>query len=200
MSDPSLPCSDSGDRPRGEEIAGGDRRAVHGRVRELLRHRPVEPACVRPRDDRAAQLDLELDVERPRALRAEVRERRRLLRRRRSTKLSSSSASGVTQAPIDVANDLPRNGPSGWYSHAWMSRALQSLTSTTPNTWSRNAAASHRLAQRAPDADDEAELELDVQAAARAEARSVGPRAPFDWPQGRTIGVPLTTTVPARPW
>ena len=57
------------------------------------------------------------------------------------TNLSSSSASGVTQAPIEVANDLPRNGPSGWYSHAWMSRALQSLTSTTPKTWSRNAEA-----------------------------------------------------------
>ena len=52
----------------------------------------------------------------------------------------------MTQAAIEVANDLPRNGPSGWYSQAWMSRALQSLTSSTPKTWSRNADAGHRLA------------------------------------------------------
>jgi hypothetical protein len=41
-------------------------------------------------------------------------------------------SSGVIHADIDVANDLPRNGPSGSYSKRWMSRALQSLTSTTP--------------------------------------------------------------------
>ena len=39
------------DRARRAEIAGPDRRAVNGRVRELLRHRPVEAARVRPRDD-----------------------------------------------------------------------------------------------------------------------------------------------------
>jgi hypothetical protein len=27
-----------------------------------------------------------------------------------------------------------------------------------------------------------------------------GSSAALRWPQGRTIGVPLTTTVPARPW
>jgi hypothetical protein len=42
----------------------------------------------------------------------------------------------VIHADIDVANDLPRNGPSGSYSKRWMSRALQSLTSTTPKRWS----------------------------------------------------------------
>src|ERR1043165_7536535 len=52
---------------------------------------------------------------------------------------ASSAASGVTQADIDVANDLPRNGPSGTYSQAWLSRADQSLRPTTPNTWSANA-------------------------------------------------------------
>ena len=31
-----------------------------------------------------------------------------------------------------MANDLPRNGPSGTYSQAWMSRADQSLRTTTP--------------------------------------------------------------------
>src|SRR5215207_1219515 len=53
-----------------------------------------------------------------------------------ATRLPSRADSGVTQAAIEVANDFPRNGPSGWYSHAWMSRADQSFTSTTPNTWS----------------------------------------------------------------
>ena len=52
-----------------------------------------------------------------------------------------------------------------------MSRALQSLTSTTPKTWSRNADALDRLAEPAPRAHDEAELELDVESSARPEAR-----------------------------
>ena len=34
--------------------------------------------------------------------------------------------------------DFPRNGPSGWYSNAWMSRADQSLTSSNPNTCDRS--------------------------------------------------------------
>src|SRR3954447_4125923 len=50
-----------------------------------------------------------------------------------------SAASGTIHGEIDVAKDLPRNGPSGRYSHAWMSRADQSLTRQTPNTWSANA-------------------------------------------------------------
>ena len=35
---------------------------------------------------------------------------------------------------IVVAKLLARNGPSGWYSQACMSRADQSLSSTTPKT------------------------------------------------------------------
>ncbi len=46
----------------------------------------------------------------------------------------SRASSGTTQADIDVANALPRNGPSGWYSNRCTSRALQSFTSTTPNS------------------------------------------------------------------
>ena len=70
---------------------------------------------------------------------AEMRQRLGLLRRAAATQRSSSSANGITQAEIEVAKLLPRNGPSGTYSQAWMSRALQSLTSTTPKTCSRNA-------------------------------------------------------------
>src|SRR3712207_6893327 len=52
-----------------------------------------------------------------------------------ATSAAPSASSGTTQADTDVANDLPRNGPSGWYSQAWRSRADQSLTRTTPKTW-----------------------------------------------------------------
>jgi hypothetical protein len=37
---------------------------------------------------------------------------------------------------IVVAKFLARNGPSGWYSQAWMSRADQSFSSTAPKTCS----------------------------------------------------------------
>ena len=87
-----------------------------GRARFLARQRSV-------------QLDLERDVERPVALDAQVRQRLGACSGA-GTRRSSRSASGVTQAETEVAKLLPRNGPSGTYSQAWMSRALQSLTST----------------------------------------------------------------------
>ena len=85
----------------------------------------------------------------------------------RSTQAAASASSGVTQCEIEVANDLPRNGPSGTYSQAWMSRADQSLSPTTPKTWSANASYGDRR-RRASDggADDEAQLGLDVEPAA----------------------------------
>ena len=61
-------------------------------------------------DDLAVELDLERDVERPRLL-AQVGQRLGLLRRAGDAR--ASAASGTTQWPIEVANDLPRNGPSG---------------------------------------------------------------------------------------
>ena len=54
-----------------------------------------------------------------------------------------------------------------------MSRADQSLTSTTPNTWSVNADAGTRGALRRRRADDEADLDLDVEPPRRTEARPV---------------------------
>ena len=38
----------------------------------------------------------------------------------------------TTQGLIEVAKLLARNGPSGWYSHFWMSRADQSLSRHSP--------------------------------------------------------------------
>ena len=51
---------------------------------------------------------------------------------------------GTTQAEIEVANDLPRNGPRGWYSNAWTSLADQSLTSTTCRKCVRGVLDTHR--------------------------------------------------------
>ena len=79
-----------------------------------------------------------------------------------------------------------------------MSRALQSLTSDDAEDVITERRRAHRLASPAPHTHDETELELDVEPAARTEARRLVSGA-FDWPHGRTIGVPLTTTVPARP-
>ncbi len=47
-----------------------------------------------------------------------------------------------------MANDLPRNGPSGTYSQAWMSRADQSLSRVRPKTWSANASVPTRSPSR----------------------------------------------------
>ncbi len=47
---------------------------------------------------------------------------------------NGASASMVTiQGEMLVAKLLARNGPRGWYSHAWMSRADQSFSRHTPN-------------------------------------------------------------------
>src|SRR5690606_38258293 len=55
------------------------------------------------------------------------------------TRAASSASRGTTHGEIEVAKLLPRNGPSGTYSQDWMSRADQSLTSTTPKTRSANS-------------------------------------------------------------
>ena len=60
---------------------------------------------------------------------------------------AASASSGTTHGEIEVANDLARNGPSGWYSQAWMSRADQSLTSTTPKTCSAKSVVGIRAAR-----------------------------------------------------
>lgn len=40
----------------------------------------------------------------------------------------------MTKMPLSLTQFLLLNGPNGWYSHFWMSRALQSFSSTMPNT------------------------------------------------------------------
>ncbi len=112
---------------------------------------------------------------------------------------SSRSASGVTQAEIEVWNDLPRLGPSGWYSHAWMSRALQSFTSTTPKTWS----AKESTGTLSPSVVGTPTTKPSSSSKSR---RRLGPKVgasasgDFRCPRGRTTSVRVTTTLPARPW
>jgi len=48
------------------------------------------------------------------------------------TRCPASASSCTIHGDIDVAKDLLRNGPSGRYSQAWMSRADQSLTRHSP--------------------------------------------------------------------
>src|SRR5262245_5723047 len=49
----------AGDRPRRHKVAGAQRRAVRGRVCELLRERPVERLRIPARDELAVQVYLE---------------------------------------------------------------------------------------------------------------------------------------------
>ena len=118
------------DGAAGEQVAGAQRRAVDGEVRELLAGCPVRRRVRRSGHDRAAagslEHELEVEVERPRVGVGEVGERTRVLRRWGDPGRATSASSGVTQAETLVAKDLPRKGPSGTYSHAWMSRADQS--------------------------------------------------------------------------
>src|SRR5581483_2974611 len=68
------------DRARRQQVAGTQSCAVRREMRDELRGGPVERARVAPRTYVAVDLELELDVERPVAPDAKVRERLRLLR------------------------------------------------------------------------------------------------------------------------
>ncbi len=98
---------------------------------------------------------------------------------------------------MEVANDLPRNGPSGWYSHAWMSRADQSLTSTTPKTWSANRSTGTR---EPSGLGTPTTKPTSASMSSRFDGPNTGPSlvGAARW-AGRS-SVPDTTTVPARPW
>jgi hypothetical protein len=86
------------------------------------------------------QPDLELDVERTVLAvggRIEVRQRRRIALGPWKGRRKGASASIVTiHGESVLAKFFDRKGPSGWYSQPWMSRALQSLNSAIPKTWS----------------------------------------------------------------
>src|SRR6185503_2205958 len=53
-------------------------------------------------------------------------------RKNAGVRYGSSASQVTTQGDTVVAKFLERNGPKGWYSHDWMSRADQSLTRQIP--------------------------------------------------------------------
>ena len=65
-----------------------------------------------------------------------------------STNAGVSASKGTSHEETEVRNDFPRNGPSGWYSKAWMSRADQSLRSSIPNTYSSTSSIGTRSPRR----------------------------------------------------
>ena len=188
-----------GDRPGGEQVARRHRGAVHGGVRELLRHRPVEAARVRARDDRAADLDLELDVERPVALGAEVRQRLRVLRRSRyepvleecerrhpgadrgRERLAEEGAERLVLPGLDVARAPVVDEHDAEDVVAERPRPARARRARSPTPTTKPSSSSMSSLRLGP-------------------KRGASSAGAFDWPQGRRIGVPLTTTVPARPW
>ncbi len=75
-----------------------------------------------------------------------------------------------------------------------MSRADQSFTSSIPNTWSsaRSTGTGSPIVLGVP---------ITKPASSSMSSRRLGPNSgPGRWPDGRRTGVPLGTTVPARPW
>ena len=87
--------------------------------------------------------------------------------------VASSAASGVTQATTEVANDLPRNGPSGTYSQRLDVARRPVVDQARPRTRARRTpSAGDRRAQSRGRADHEADLGLDVEPRDWAERRS----------------------------
>ena len=107
-----------GDRPVARRSPHAQARAVRRQVRDLLGDVPVEVASRSCVNDPPVQLDLERDVVDEVAVRRCSSGSGSCVEP--GTRVNSSSV--VTHGEIDVAKDLPRNGPSGTYSKAWMSR------------------------------------------------------------------------------
>ena len=131
-------------------------RFAHALRRERHLERDVEPAARSVRSD------------------DEIRQRRGIARRRArraGTRNGASASSVTTHGEIVVAKFFARNGPSGWYSHAWMSRADQSFTRHRPKTCRSASSIGIGVAERVARRDERADLELVVEAPRRPERR-----------------------------
>ena len=108
------------------------------------------------------------------------------------------SSGGTIHEEMDVANDLPLSGPSGTYSKACTSRALQSLSRTKP----KMRAAASSIAIGSPGRVEGPQTKPSSHSKSRAAVgrSSVRPSPAGTWPWGRLTSVPLTTIVDARPW
>lgn len=105
----------------------------------------------------------------------------------------------MTHAETDVAKDLPRNGPSGTYSHAWMSRADQSFSRNRPKTWSSKDARSTGL-PRADGVPTTKPTSASMSSFTEGPNTGAGSVGALRCPCGRATSVPETTIVPDRPW
>ena len=156
------PVLGAGDRPRGHQVAGADRGAVRGGVRELLRQRPVERARVRR-------------ARRPsRSARARARGRAPSRGRRRDTASGGGSCGGASTRLRRAARAASPTGRSTCERLAEERPERHVLlcldVARAPVVHEHDAEDvlgealdRHRLARRARHADDEAELELDVE-------------------------------------
>ena len=104
----------------------------------------------------------------------------------------------TTHGLIEVANALAWNGPSGTYSHCWMSRALQSLRITKPKIISSAcfSLSISPIADACPTT-----TPISSSKSSRLHGPKLGASAfgGFSCPRGRFTFVPDTTTVEARP-
>jgi hypothetical protein len=139
-------------------------------VRELLRHRPVETTSIRTRHDGASELDLEIDVEAPLALDVQVGKRLGVLRRRRHEAVLEQG---------ERCDPSPDGGREGLAEERPERLVLPRLDVTRAPVVDQEDAEDvvakrgrgYRLAERATHANDEADLELDVESSTGAEAR-----------------------------
>ena len=188
----------SAHRARAEQIAGAGGCTVHGQVRELLGERPVHRREVRCGDLAAVQVDGEVEVEAPRQRRRAGRGRAAgpAPAVRRGT--GAARPCVTTHGEMVVAKLFARCGPSGWYSKAWMSRADQSFSSTDAEDVPVGV---RRAAIRVAGGPPTTKPTSSSMSSARVGASRGTPSAGSGTsPAGRTTSVPLTTTVPARPW
>jgi hypothetical protein len=116
-----------------------------------------------------------------------------------SVHAADNASSGTIHGEIEVANDLPPNGPSGTDSQAWMSREDQSLTRNTPKTCSAKPDTRTGVPSWDP-------VPMTKPTSASKSIRRDGPNVgavsdcALRCPLGQRTWVPDTTTVPDRPW
>ncbi|MCY1444698.1 hypothetical protein D9M71_611820 [compost metagenome] len=105
----------------------------------------------------------------------------------------------TTQGEMVVAKLFDRNGPSGWYSQAWISRADQSLSRQKPATWNAASLIGIERPCSLP-------LPIQMPSSSSRSIFALGPKVGMlcpggrVWPWGRITSVPDGTMVEARPW
>ena len=114
----------------------------------------------------------------------------------------SNASASTTHGLMVVPKFFALKGPSGTYSHAWMSLADQSFRSTNPNILSAASAIGigspilFARQTKAPSSSSMSRRRLGVKVGI------LGSAVGFSriWPHGLRMGVPETTTDEARPW